>query len=303
VREEVDTMAGIRVGIIGGTGLGEALGALARGEVHHPATPFGPPSAPIVMTEVDGVPVALLARHGAGHLLNPGQVPYRANIFALKSLGVTHVLSSGAVGSLREEIAPRHLVVPDQLIDRTHARASTFFDALSVHVEMGAPFCATLRAALLAAAPGSDTVVHAGGTYVCMEGPALSTRAESLMHRAWGGDLVGMTACPEAKLAREAELHYALVALPTDYDVWRPPPSGRDAEAVIASILHNLRAVSHSGLALIRRALPLLARTPPSCRCETALALGIWSDRSRVPHEVRARLAPLVRKYLPVEGG
>ena len=197
------------VGIIGGTGLGEALGALGTGEVRHVETPFGRPSGPITLTEVEGHPVALLSRHGPGHLLNPSTVPYRANIWALKSLGVTHVLASGAVGSLREEVAPRHLVIPDQVIDRTFRRASTFFDDLAVHVELAAPFCTNLRNLLVKAGAGFPARVHQGGTYVCMEGPQFSTRAESELHRSWGASLIGMTVMPEAKLAREAELCYA----------------------------------------------------------------------------------------------
>ncbi len=293
--------AGIRVGIIGGTGLGEALGTLGQGEVREVDTPFGAPSGPITLAEVDGVPVALLSRHGEGHLLNPTQVPYRANVFALKALGVTHVLASGAVGSLREEIAPRDLVVVDQLIDRTSRRAGTFFDELSVHVELSQPFCPTLRAALQAAGEGAGTRVHAQGTYVCMEGPALSTRAESLLHRAWGADLIGMTAMPEAKLAREAELHYALVALPTDYDCWQLPAPGHTPESIVAGVVKNLRAVTLSGLALIRRALPHVAQLPARCGCDSALAMGIWSERARVPAGVRQRLAPLLGKYLPAQ--
>ena len=160
------------------------------------------------------MPVALLSRHGEGHLLNPSQVPYRANIYALKALGVTHVLASGAVGSLREEVAPRHLVIPDQVIDRTFRRAGTFFDDLAVHVELAAPFCGALRNALVKGGAGFPVRIHQGGTYVCMEGPQFSTRAESELHRSWGASLIGMTVMPEAKLAREAELCYALVALP-----------------------------------------------------------------------------------------
>jgi 5'-methylthioadenosine phosphorylase len=294
-------MAGIRVGIIGGTGLEHALGTLGKGEAHTVETPFGPHAGPITLTEVDGVPVALLARHGPGHIFSPTRVPYRANIFALKALGVTHVLASGAVGSLREAIQPRHLAIPDQVIDRTYRRPATFYDDLAVHVELASPFCGALRQVLLDAAQGSDTPVHPQGTYICMEGPALSTRAESLMHRAWGGDLIGMTAMPEAKLAREAELHYALVALPTDYDCWQPPPPGHEPDVLIAGIIQNLQAVTASGLALIRRALPRIAAASAPCRCESALALGIWSDRARIPDEVRTRLRPLLGKYLPPE--
>src|SRR5258708_25003557 len=205
------------IGIIGGTGLGEAFAALSKGEVHDVDTPFGKPSAPIVTTEVGGVPVALLARHGEGHLLNPSRVPYRANIFALKKLGATHILASGAVGSLREEIGPRDLVVPDQLIDRTFRRAGTFYEDLAVHVEFASPFCPQLRSALLAADRARD-----GGTYLCMEGPQFSTRAESELHRLSRVDLIGMTALPAAKLAPEAEICHAPVALVTDYDCSRP---------------------------------------------------------------------------------
>src|SRR5512146_2555244 len=173
-------MGRVMLGVIGGTGLGEALGALGAGRVHEASTPFGKPSGPIVLTELGGVPVALLSRHGDGHLLNPSTVPYRANIYARKPLGVTHILASGAVGSLREEVAPRSLVIPDQVIDRTFRRASTFFDDLAVHVEFAAPFCITLRNVLENAGtgPGFPARIHQGGTYVCMEGPQFSTRAE-----------------------------------------------------------------------------------------------------------------------------
>ena len=203
-----------RIGIIGGSGMDEVLGALGHGESRVVETPFGRPSAPIRLLDLDGVPVALLSRHGPGHLLNPSHVPYRANIFALKSLGVTHVLASTAVGSLREEIHPRELVIPDQLIDRTFRRAATFFDEVAVHVELASPLCPNLRELLVRAGNGASTRVYPKGTYVCMEGPQLSTRAESELHRSWGAHLIGMTALPEAKLAREAELCYALVSLP-----------------------------------------------------------------------------------------
>lgn len=293
-------MAGIRVGIIGGTGLGEALGALGKGDPHVLETPFGPHSGPITLTEVEGVPVALLARHGPGHIFSPTRVPYRANIFALKALGVTHVLATGSVGSLRERIQPRQLVIPDQVIDRTYRRPCTFYDDIAAHVELASPFCGTLRKVLLDAAEGFDTVVHPEATYVCMEGPALSTRAESLLYRTWGGDLIGMTVMPEAKLAREAELHYAMVALPTDYDSWQAPVA-REQESLLAGAARNLRAVTASGLALIRRALPRLAAAEATCRCDSALALGIVSNRARIPNEVRSRLRPLLGKYLPPE--
>ncbi len=292
-------MGRVMVGIIGGTGLGEALGALGQGEVRQVETPFGPPSGPITLAEVAGVPVALLARHGEGHLLNPSQVPYRANIYALKSLGVTHILASGAVGSLREEVAPRHLVIPDQVIDRTFRRPSTFFDELAVHVEFAAPFCGALRNALVKGGAGFPTRLHQGGTYVCMEGPQFSTRAESELHRSWGASLIGMTVMPEAKLAREAELCYALVALPTDYDCWKPHPANLDQSKVIEEILGNVKTATQSAIDLIRRALPHVATlADKACPCQSSLALGIWSDRSRIPAATKERLKPILGKYL-----
>src|SRR5512133_2464908 len=288
------------VGIIGGTGLGEALGALGSGEVREVDTPFGRPSGPITLAEVEGHPVALLSRHGDGHLLNPSAVPYRANVWALKSLGVTHILASGAVGSLREEVAPRHLVVPDQVIDRTFRRAGTFFDDLAVHVELAAPFCGTLRNILVKAGTGFPARIHQGGTYVCMEGPQFSTRAESELHRSWGASLIGMTVMPEAKLAREAELCYALVALPTDYDCWKPHPATLDQAKLIEEILGNVKAATQNAIELIRRAIPRIAEMGDKpCACQSALALGIWSDKARIPPDVRAKLAPLIGKYVP----
>ena len=292
-------MGRVVLGIIGGTGLGEALGALGQGEVREVDTPFGRPSGPVTLTELAGVPVALLSRHGEGHMLNPSQVPYRANIYALKALGVTHVLASGAVGSLREEVAPRHLVIPDQIIDRTYRRAGTFFEDLAVHVELAAPFCGSLRNALVKGSAGFPTRIHQGGTYVCMEGPQFSTRAESELHRSWGAALIGMTAMPEAKLAREAELCYAMVTLPTDYDCWKPHPGHLDQAKVIEEILSNVKVATQSALDLIRRAIPHVATLGEKpCACQSSLALGIWSDRSRISPETRARLAPILGKYL-----
>ncbi|WP_224364313.1 MTAP family purine nucleoside phosphorylase [Hyalangium versicolor] len=293
-------MAGIRVGIIGGAGLLDALGATGRAESHIIETPFGPPSGPLFTLELDGVSVAAVARHGAGHQFSPTRVPYRANLFALKVLGVSHVLAYGMVASLREHIRPRQLVIPDQVIDRTYRRPCTFYDDLVVHVEMTSPFCETLRHVLLQAAKGSDSQVHTEGTYVCIEGPAFSTRAESVMYRTWGGDLIGMTAMPEAKLAREAELHYALVAVPSDYESWQPAVS-TDPEALNTAHLQNRQAANASALALIRRALPRVASAATQCTCDSALAMGIWSDRKRISNELRTRLRPLLGKYLPPE--
>ncbi len=271
------------IGIIGGTGLGDALGVLGKGEAHDVDTPFGKPSAPLVTTEVDGVPVALLARHGDGHLLNPSRVPYRANIFALKSLGVTQILASGAVGSLRDEMKPRDLVVPDQLVDRTFRRAGTFYEELAVHVEFASPFCPQLRKALLGVGRAHDR-----GTYVCMEGPQFSTRAESELHRSWGADLIGMTALPEAKLAREAQLCYAVVALATDYDVWREG-EGVSVEAVVATLRANA-ARAEKLVALAAGAL----RDAPECPCHRALRNAIMTSPDAITAAARERLALLL---------
>jgi 5'-methylthioadenosine phosphorylase len=287
------------VGVIGGTGLGDALGAIGQGETREIETPFGRPSGPITLTEVGGVQVALLARHGEGHLLNPSQVPYRANIFAMKALGVTHIVASGAVGSLREEIAPRQLVIPDQVIDKTFRRPATFFDDLAVHVELAAPFCTNVRNVLVKAAVGLPTRAHQGGTYVCMEGPQFSTRAESELHRGWGASLIGMTVMPEARLAREAEICYALVALPTDYDCWRPHPQSVDQAKVIEEILGNVKVATANALELIKRAVPMVAALAEKpCVCQSALALAIWSDKGLIPAEAKRKLAPLLAKYL-----
>lgn len=311
-------MSTIRVGLIGGTGLAQALVAQTAGTPHEVTTPFGRPSDTIVETEWEGLPLLFLSRHGPGHRLNPSQVPFRANIYALKQLGCTHIIASGAVGSLREEIHPRDLVIPDQIIDRTSRRPSTFYENVAVHVEMAEPFCPVLRqilveagrqtAAAMASAPAESQAadgrftVHERGCYVCMEGPAFSTRAESLMHRLWGGDLIGMSAMPEAKLAREAEISYALVALVTDYDCWRAqPPGGKDAapadkSALLKEILAHLEVASANAIALMRRAVALLAarrnELPPS-PAHSALDLAIWSDRSAIAAEEIQRLAPL----------
>ncbi|HET7825371.1 MAG TPA: S-methyl-5'-thioadenosine phosphorylase [Anaeromyxobacter sp.] len=292
-------MGRVVVGIIGGTGLGEALGALGGGEVRELDTPFGRPSGPITLAQLEGTTVALLSRHGEGHVRNPSQVPYRANVWALKSLGVTHILASGAVGSLREEVAPKHLVIPDQVIDRTFRRPGTFFDDLAVHVELASPFCTNLRNVLVKAGTGFPTRIHQGGTYVCMEGPQFSTRAESELHRSWGASLIGMTAMPEAKLAREAEICYALVALPTDYDCWKPHPATLDSAKLIEEILGNLKAATQNALELIRRTIPRVAELGDKpCPCQSALALAMWTDKSRIPPDVREKLRPILAKYL-----
>jgi 5'-methylthioadenosine phosphorylase len=299
-------MGEIRVGIIGGTGLGQVLGEQQQeARRHEVQTPFGSPSDAIVETSWHGLPVFLLSRHGPGHVLPPSRVPWRANIFALKSLGVTHILASGAVGSLRQHIRPRDLVICDQVIDKTQ-RCATFFDGAAVHVEMAEPFCPVLRGVLAEAAAGvageGGFTAHAEGCYVCMEGPAFSTRAESLMHRLWGGDVIGMTAMPEAKLAREAEIAYALVALATDYDCWKPhdPAGAADKQTLLKEILANLQAATANALAVLRRAVEILAAKgdalPPS-PAHRALELAIWSDKNRIDPELVKLLGPLWVKY------
>jgi 5'-methylthioadenosine phosphorylase len=289
----------MRIGLIGGTGLGDALLGESRGERRWVDTPFGRPSSPIELVEWHGVPLAILARHGEGHTLNPSLVPYRANIYALKSLGVTHILAGGAVGSLREEIRPRDLVLVDQLIDRTHQRPTTFFDdGLAVHVEFAQPMCAALREILLSAAGAVKTTVHPRGTYVCMEGPAFSTVAESQVHRAWGADLVGMTALPEAKLAREAEICYALVALVTDYDCWKPHAPGVTPQALLEEIIDHLKAATGNAVALLRAAIELVAQRPPArSHIHDALQLAIWTKRAEIHPETFERYGVLLEKY------
>lgn len=287
------------IGVIGGTGLGEALfGSAYAREVVTP-TPFGPPSSPVRIVAFGGADVAVIARHGEGHLLGPSAVPYRANLFALKTLGVTHLLVSGAVGSLREDVKPRDLVVVDQVIDRTYRRVPTFFDeGMAVHVELAHPYCAELRQRLVRAS-GEEGTVHARGTYVCIEGPSFSSIAESNMHREWGADVVGMTALPEARLAREAEMCCALVAFATDYDCWRTSPHETSPETLLAEIMGHVKEATDRVVALLRATIEDLgARPPGDCSCRSALALGIWSRRDRIPAETVARYGPLVSKYL-----
>lgn len=292
-------MAKARIGIIGGSGLGQAFAAETGGQEVAVNTPFGSPSGPILTTHWEGVDIAFLSRHGPGHTLNPSAVPYRANIYALKQLGITHILASGATGSLREEVAPGHLVICDQVIDKTYKRDSSFFDdGIVAHVEFAEPFCPMLRVLLDKCGTTVETTVHQHGTYVCMEGPAFSTIAESKMHQAWGGDLIGMTTMPEAKLAREAEMCYALIALPTDYDCWRPHDPTKNQQTLLKEIIGNLQSATTNAIELLRVAVPQLAKQiDEPCRCHDALALAIWSDKSQVESTVVDRLRPIVGRY------
>lgn len=287
-----------QVGIIGGTGLGELL-AREGGQAVDVHTPFGPPSSRPILARWEGADVAFIARHGDGHRFDPAHVPYRANIMALKMLGVSSILASGAVGSLREDIEPGQLVICDQVIDRTCRRASTFFEeGIVAHVELADPFCPALRRALIEAASGLDSQVHHAGAYLCMEGPQFSTRAESHMHRAWGADVVGMTAMPEAKLAREAELCYALVALATDYDCWRPHSARLGETDLLHEIRQNLQRATERANALIRKAVQTLDWVERACTCHDALGHAIWSDLSGLQPRIREQLRPIIGRYL-----
>ncbi|MEC7983729.1 MAG: S-methyl-5'-thioadenosine phosphorylase, partial [Myxococcota bacterium] len=231
-----------RIGIIGGSGLYKMEGLTLLREVELD-TPFGKPSAPFIISKLDGVDAELvfLPRHGIGHVFTPSEVPYRANIYGMKLLNVEWIISISAVGSLQEEIVPGHVVVIDQFIDRTKNRASTFFgNGIVAHIAFGDPVCSSLRSYLLEAAKETDATVHDGGTYVCMEGPAFSTRAESNLYRSWGAKVIGMTNIPEAKLAREAEISYATLAMSTDYDCWHEGHDDVTVEQVIAVVKANV---------------------------------------------------------------
>ena len=282
-----------RVGIIGGSGLYEMEGLSDTREVELD-TPFGEPSDAIMVGVLEGVGVAFLPRHGRRHRISPTQLPVRANIFALKTLGVEWIISISAVGSLKEELKPLDLVVPDQLIDRTRQRASTFFgDGMVAHVGFADPFCLVLSGLLNQAALEAGAVVHKGGTYVVMEGPAFSTRAESEMYRSWGADVIGMTALPEAKLAREAEICYATVACVTDYDCWRDSEEDVTAEMVVANLMKNV-STSREILTRVAPRIPV----ERSCQCATALKDAIITAPERIPGDVKQRMHPIVGKYL-----
>lgn len=281
------------LGVIGGSGLYELPGIRDVRPVRV-STPFGDPSDALMRGRLGDVEVIFLPRHGVGHRILPSEVPFRANVFALKQLGAEFLLSIGAVGSLREQLAPGHVVVPDQFIDRTVARKSTFFgDGIVVHVSLADPVCATLADAVDAAAREAGGTVHRGGTYLCMEGPQFSTRAESHMYRQWGADIIGMTNWQEAKLAREAELCFASLALVTDYDCWKS-----DAEhVVIEEVLRILAANAH----LAQRAVAGVASRLPvarACPCASALQNAIITNPKLIPAETRERLAPLIGRYV-----
>ena len=273
-------MADELIGIIGGSGLGDGLAEhITSASPHQVETPFGPPSGPVIVGAIGKRRVAFLNRHGDGHIYPPSAVPYRANIFALKKLGATAVIASGAVGSLKEEIAPKDLVVVSQFIDKTYRRAGSFFDDFgAVHCELAEPVCGRLAGSIISAAKNIKATTHDGGTYVCMEGPQFSTRAESLMHRQWGADLIGMTAMPEAKLAREAQMCYCLIALASDYDCWKEHDRSASKQVLLEEIIGNLTAATNNAIELIKKVLELDdPLCDNDCACRKSLSLAVWT--------------------------
>lgn len=283
----------VAIGIIGGSGLYEIpnLDVIEEREID---TPFGKPSAPLLIGEMEGRRVAFLPRHGNGHQFNPSEVPYRANIWAMKSVGVFWLVGVNAVGSLKEAIAPGDFCIPDNVIDKTYRRSNTLYDEIAVHVNLGQPFHPMLRSVLLDATRGEGIEVHDGGTYVCMEGPAFSTVAESNMHRSWGASLIGMTAMPEARLAREAEICYAVISLPTDYDVWREHDHV-DINEVFAVFGRNIANVKKV-LSRVIRIIPLGKES--ECDASRALEHAIVTKPDAIGQWTRDNLMLTLGKYL-----
>lgn len=283
-----------RTGVIGGSGLYEMQGLQDVRNIKV-ETPFGPPSDEFVTGTLDGTEMVFLPRHGKGHRLLPSEVNYRANIFAMKTLGVDKIISISAVGSLKEEIQPGHIVIPDQFIDRTRGyRKDTFFgNGIVAHASLADPVCPDLSERLHAAAKAAGAISHKGGTYICMEGPAFSTRAESFMYRSIGGDIIGMTNLTEAKLAREAEICYGTVALSTDYDCWHETHDDVTVDAILEIIHKNVEM----GKSILRHFITS-GTAPLPCQCGCALENAIITDRSCIPSETVSMLGPIVSKYL-----
>ncbi len=281
------------IGIVGGSGL-YRIDGLTDIEEREIRTPFGAPSDLVTLGRLGEVRLAFLPRHGAGHRLTPSEVPYRANIWALRSLGAEFVLAISAVGSMREEIEPGHVVVPDQLIDWTRGlRPSTFFgDGVVAHVQFADPYCNAWARLVAETARAEGAKVHAGGTLICMEGPQFSTRAESKLYRSWGVDIIGMTALPEAKLAREAELCYATLAMATDYDCWHEGHDDVSVEAVVAVLKRNTALAQRVIRAIATNKLP-----ERNCACKDALRDGLMTNRRTWPPGVRERLGILIDRY------
>jgi len=277
------------IGIIGGSGLYEMDGLEQVRELRM-TTPFGRPSDALILGRIDGIAVAFLSRHGRGHRISPSEINYRANIHALKAAGVTRVISVSAVGSMKESVRPGDVMVPDQFIDFTKRRIGTFFDrGIVAHVAFADPVCPHLAAALVKSAQETGATVHRGGTYLCIEGPQFSTRAESFLYRQWGVDVIGMTNMPEAKLAREAELCYATLALPTDYDCWHSSEESVTVEAILATLHQNVAMAKR----ILRATLPV-AGDPRACACGTALQYAVLTAPGKISRESRARLRLLL---------
>ena len=284
----------IRIGVIGGSGLYQMEG-LAGIEERRISTPFGDPSDAVVVGTLEGVRVAFLARHGRGHRITPTEVNYRANVYALKTLGVEQIVAISACGSLREHLHPGEIVVPDQLFDFTKKRAYSFFGGgLVAHIGVAEPFCGRLSALLAKASLEAGGTVHRGGRFITIEGPRFSTRGESLTYRAWGMDIIGMTSSPEAFLAREAEMCYAVMAHVTDYDVWRETGEPVNVEMLLATLSANAALAQRT----LRILLPRLATAERGCECGSTLAAALITQRDLIPQELKERLAPIVGKYL-----
>jgi len=286
------------IGIIGGSGLYDIEG-LRRVKEVSVKTPFGAPSDTVVLGELDGTRIAFLSRHGRGHRINPSEINYRANIFALKSLGVRQVISVSAVGSMKESIKPGDVVLPDQFIDLTKRRVSTFFEGgIVAHVAFGDPVCPSLGAVLLDATRAVGATVHQGGVYLCIEGPQFSTKGESRLYRQWGMSVIGMTNLPEAKLAREAELCYATVALATDYDCWHETEEAVTVESILATLRQNVSLAKR----LLRTAIPMVANGK-ACICQRALQNAVITTPDRMPASLRRKLALLMDRVVPEKKG
>jgi len=282
------------LGVIGGSGLYQFAG-LENVENREMDTPFGKPSSPIVLGTLSGKKVAFLARHGIGHVFPPSEVNYRANIFAMKMLGVERIISISACGSLREDFSPGQIVIPDQLVDFTKKRPYTFFgEGLVAHVGVADPYCPVLRTHLVQAVKSVGGIVHPAGTYITIEGPRFSTRAESNLYRQWGMSVIGMTAVPEAFLAREAEICYATMAHVTDYDVWHVNESPVTVEMVVKILNQNTEIAQKS----IQRLVEMLPEKSP-CECDQSLANAILTQKDHITQETRKKLDILVKKYLP----
>ena len=289
----------IPVGVVGGSGLYE-MDDLEVVEERQVETPFGSPSDALILGRLDGVPVAFLARHGRGHRLMPSELPFRANLWAMKFLGVRYLLSVSAVGSLKEAYAPRHIVVPDQFIDRTRHRPDTFFgDGLAAHVGFGDPVCPVLTGLMAGSAEEAGAVVHRGGTYVCMEGPQFSTRAESFLYRSWGADVIGMTNLQEAKLAREAEICFGTFAMVTDYDCWHESEEDVSVEAVLEVLRDNAATGQAAVRGTIRRLSDAGLEPQGDHSCPDALRTALITHPDVVPAETVERLRPIIGRYFP----